>query len=249
MMQTVLMAFLAGLPLLVSAGELSDRAVALQLDDVCSGAGNVSHGDCALSALQVRGELQDLADAEEQGLAHESGNATGCSDKRSDCSGWAKRGECKKNPRYMLDKCKRSCGGCGGTTSGCLCIFDVDCTLSSRPDGHIELSDLGRNVRSTFCGGCAIGVITAASHPRAGLPHGLRDVATGCRGSCKMREARRMATRHRIKPSNVYFYDDKASNINPFHGSGMNARQVACGGKCGGTAGEVKKQHGVMTCR
>ena len=37
-----------------------------------------------------------------------------CEDNNSQCSIWALRGECSKNPRYMLYHCKASCGVCKG---------------------------------------------------------------------------------------------------------------------------------------
>ena len=42
------------------------------------------------------------------------GAGAACRDLQADCSGWAQRGECAKNPKYMLDSCKKSCGACGG---------------------------------------------------------------------------------------------------------------------------------------
>lgn len=42
-----------------------------------------------------------------------------CRDLQSDCAGWAQRGECSKNPKYMLSSCRKSCGVCGsGSGSG-----------------------------------------------------------------------------------------------------------------------------------
>jgi prolyl 4-hydroxylase len=35
-----------------------------------------------------------------------------CKDKDPDCSEFADRGECDKNPSWMLDNCKKSCGAC-----------------------------------------------------------------------------------------------------------------------------------------
>lgn len=35
-----------------------------------------------------------------------------CLDKNNFCSGWAKRGQCRSNPAYMLANCKRSCRVC-----------------------------------------------------------------------------------------------------------------------------------------
>ncbi len=36
-----------------------------------------------------------------------------CKDEFNHCPVFAKRGDCKNNPHYMLDKCKRSCNLCG----------------------------------------------------------------------------------------------------------------------------------------
>jgi len=36
-----------------------------------------------------------------------------CEDKNQQCSSWAERGECSKNPAYMLPNCAKSCGECG----------------------------------------------------------------------------------------------------------------------------------------
>ncbi|CAE8706159.1 unnamed protein product, partial [Polarella glacialis] len=53
----------------------------------------------------------------------------------------------------------------------------------------------------------------------------------------------------------VFFFDDKASNVEHFQGSGMNAYQVSCGsrdgdhGYCGGQTSEVTQGSGVKTCR
>ena len=38
----------------------------------------------------------------------------GCADKHWSCGSWAKRDECRRNPRYMLVNCKKSCGKCPG---------------------------------------------------------------------------------------------------------------------------------------
>merc|ERR1712121_546014 len=35
-----------------------------------------------------------------------------CVDKHSRCQEWADRGECKINPRYMLNMCKKACKVC-----------------------------------------------------------------------------------------------------------------------------------------
>jgi hypothetical protein len=35
-----------------------------------------------------------------------------CEDRHDSCVQWARSGECKKNPRYMLDSCRLSCNSC-----------------------------------------------------------------------------------------------------------------------------------------
>ena len=46
------------------------------------------------------------------------GAAAPCRDLQSDCAGWAQRGECSKNPKYMLSSCRKSCGACGSGGGG-----------------------------------------------------------------------------------------------------------------------------------
>jgi len=46
------------------------------------------------------------------------GATAACNDLQSDCAGWAQRGECSKNPRFMLSSCRKSCGACGGGGGG-----------------------------------------------------------------------------------------------------------------------------------
>ena len=40
-----------------------------------------------------------------------------CEDDAPDCPNWAKAGECEKNPAYMLQACRKSCGKCGRPAS------------------------------------------------------------------------------------------------------------------------------------
>ena len=35
-----------------------------------------------------------------------------CKDKNKHCKFWASTGECRKNPKYMLSNCSKSCGNC-----------------------------------------------------------------------------------------------------------------------------------------
>lgn len=47
-------------------------------------------------------------------------SSTTCTDEHPECSFWAKKGECDKNPRYMQTSCRKSCDTCldghGGIT-------------------------------------------------------------------------------------------------------------------------------------
>ena len=155
----------------------------------------------------------------------------------------------------------------------CLCIFDVDRTLTGRQGdtrscpgnrvvsgsyddayggGSLTLSQLGQNLWHTFCGSCHVRAITAHPHRRPNLP--ISESVVGCNEGCKAYHAGRMASELGIAKSEVYMFDDKASNINPFRGTGMNAHQVSCGsregghGLCGATLGEIQKAKGVTTC-
>jgi hypothetical protein len=38
-----------------------------------------------------------------------SNNTTTCVDTNQNCAAWASRGECQKNPGYMLKNCCKSC--------------------------------------------------------------------------------------------------------------------------------------------
>jgi len=40
-----------------------------------------------------------------------------CTDESRYCGEWAADGECQKNPGYMLVRCTRSCGACGGEST------------------------------------------------------------------------------------------------------------------------------------
>ncbi|CAH3030869.1 unnamed protein product, partial [Porites evermanni] len=56
---------------------------------------------------------------------------TGCYDSRlanGNCPAWASRGECQKNPRYMLVYCKKSCRVCGSGSGS----SPIRCTDSNR---------------------------------------------------------------------------------------------------------------------
>ena len=52
------------------------------------------------------------------GKSGNEGSAAPCRDLQADCPGWAKLGECSKNPKYMLSSCRKSCGACGSGGGG-----------------------------------------------------------------------------------------------------------------------------------
>jgi len=57
-----------------------------------------------------------------------------------------------------------------------------------------------------------------------------------------------------IAPSRIWFFDDRENNIEPFRGTGMNARMISCAtrdgeiGLCGATRDEIVDAPGVCTC-
>lgn len=64
-----------------------------------------------------------------------------------------------------------------------------------------------------------------------------------------------------IQPDNVYFFGDRTENIEPFHGKGINSREISCGsrdpslyggsgmvGYCGATPEEIQKVRGNIFC-
>lgn len=164
--------------------------------------------------------------------------------------------------------------GSGTQSRNCLCIFDIDRTITGRQSdtrrcpgnrvvggnddayggGPVTLSHLGQHVYNTWCSrDCHVRAISAHHRARPNIP--VPQNILSCNKGCKARKARRMARELGVRKSEVYMFDDKASNIWPFQGTGMNAHQVSCGsregniGLCGATTGELKRQRGVTTCR
>jgi len=150
------------------------------------------------------------------------------------------------------------------------------------------LSELGHNLNSTFCGACYHGVVTAgdasgdrskerdillqALDPNRTLSHAWSDpnnvvsplIAYSPDG-LKQHSVRKVVNwfrdTHRIiiEDINVYFFDDRANNIQAFAGTGFNAIQTSCPmrdqmigygavGLCGGTIAEVIRKPGVHIC-
>jgi len=46
------------------------------------------------------------------GQGREQASGSDCADQEGDCVGWARAGECDKNPRYLHQHCPKSCGQC-----------------------------------------------------------------------------------------------------------------------------------------
>lgn len=195
-------------------------------------------------------------------------------------------------------------------TLPCLCIFDVDRTLTAkqsvkgcagtqaRPDvtdsafggGKLQLSSLALKLGKSFCASCYLGVITAGSVGWDGAAErrALLEVLKGAskKGLGGATEAdwslasraeptplvisasdgakqgsvprilawyRERAGAH-ISDENVFFFDDKASNVQGFAHAPYNALQVSCDsrdgevGLCGGLPQELVQIEGVRLC-
>lgn len=209
----------------------------------------------------------------------------------------------------------------------CLCIFDVDRTLTGRQDhpsdaaaqcpgtrhisadhdwaycgGELVLSALAVNLNSTFCAGCFLGVVSTGKQlekppptlgqlnsallgkPESwdfGCPTGgltTSPFIMGCRDGQKQHTVPSIVNWYRahgvsISDEEVYFFDDRPDNVEPFRGTTYNAQQVSCGsrdpdpfddsllwcsncpnraqgtvGYCGGKPSEVVRRRGVHLC-
>ena len=52
-----------------------------------------------------------------------------CVDSHENCPFWASAGECKANPKYMLDNCAKSCDACGSKTTKTVTASNVDTSI------------------------------------------------------------------------------------------------------------------------
>lgn len=202
----------------------------------------------------------------------------------------------------------------------CLCLFDVDRTLTSKQKwagkcngtqvmdgvqdsayngGTLVLSDLALNLENTFCHRCYRGIVTAGGASGDGSPE-RQVLLEKLGGTAKTRTDwwQNIGFKHRVKAGssltvqvsdtfkqdeaasildwwhrdqkinldreNVYFFDDRADNVQAFQGTGMNAQQISCQsrgpsewhgmpdnqvGGCGGLAKEVAHpRKGVHVC-
>lgn len=158
----------------------------------------------------------------------------------------------KEHPYDSDEKHSSPATNASDAETKCLCIFDIDCTLSTSGGGGVKNSEMYEKVKDSFCAKCnggKYGVITAgdAGRIKAGGDV-MKSVHAGEGG--KQVEAAKMAKEAGVDEKNVYFFDDKALNVDGFKKTKMNAIQIACDGKkCGGTLKETRKETGVKHCR
>ena len=194
-------------------------------------------------------------------------------------------------------------------TLPCLCIFDVDRTLTAKqrsscagtqaqPDvtdsayggGPLQLSSLALKLGKSFCASCYLGVTTTGSvgwdgaAERSVLLDVLKKASEKGLGGATVADwslasraeptpliisasdgtkqdsvprilawyEERVHTR--ISDENVFFFDDKASNVQGFSAQGFNALQISCDsrdgevGLCGGLPQELVQMTGVRLC-
>lgn len=66
-------------------------------------------GTCDASKTLYKSEQEEEAEQEKE----EEDDESSCIDEHESCNAWAEKGECKKNPKYMLKSCRKSCLVCG----------------------------------------------------------------------------------------------------------------------------------------
>ena len=119
--------------------------------------------------------------------------------------------------------------GSGTQSRNCLCIFDIDRTITGRQSdthrcpgnrvvggnddayggGPVTLSQLGQHVYDTWCSrDCHVRAISAHHRARPNIP--VPQNILSCNKGCKARKARRMARELGVRKSQVYMFDDKA---------------------------------------
>ncbi|XP_019634432.1 PREDICTED: uncharacterized protein LOC109477553 isoform X1 [Branchiostoma belcheri] len=75
---------------------------------------------CELCTTGTGTSEEDGEEEEEEEAEEEEEEGSNCEDNNRNCASWARRGECRSNPTWMRQNCRRSCNVCGGTTgSGC----------------------------------------------------------------------------------------------------------------------------------
>eukprot|EP00965_Chrysotila_dentata_P173564 5729942-Pleurochrysis_carterae.AAC.1 len=86
-------------------------------------------------------------------LLHVRRAAAVCADTNSDCPSWARQGECEKNPGYMLDACRASCGQCEKRGSSSSRAALADFMKDGQYTMHAGVTQGGVNLRITRCVG------------------------------------------------------------------------------------------------
>lgn len=153
--------------------------------------------------------------------------------------------------------------------------------------GTLTLSELGQNLHSTFCGGCYHGIVSAGAASGQGSKErdvllqkldpsrtlsGTWSTPSNVASSMvvyspdgfKQNSVRQVVKWFReahqitIENRNVYFFDDRADNVQRFAGTGFNAIQTSCArrdpmmsgavGLCGSALAEVVRKSGVHIC-
>lgn len=192
------------------------------------------------------------------------------------------------------------------STVPCLCIFDVDRTLTGKqglpddtcpgserhPDvtdyayggGVLTLSQVSARFQATFCAQCYLGIVSHGSASGLEMKAKLLSHFQGsgqllgqydwsydcnvrsplvleCAEGQKQGAVRRILGWYEsngvpITDDEVYFFDDRRHNVEPFIGTGFNARQVSCRsrvgwesvGLCGAETAEIVPEKGVSIC-
>ncbi|XP_046543783.1 LOW QUALITY PROTEIN: uncharacterized protein LOC124253973 [Haliotis rubra] len=107
-----------------------------------------------------------------------------CRDRNNQCAGWARLGECRNNPAYMLVYCKRSCNRCGRGGGGPTSCRDLSryCNYWSRI-GHCNSYSyrtyMATNCRAS-CNLCSSRTNTATSSSRTSSNVTCRDTNGSC---------------------------------------------------------------------
>lgn len=87
------------LALLLLGSSIAPVALSAEVEEAACDADGAEDGTCSSSSASSSASS-----------AAASGND--CSDADDRCKGWASAGECEKNPGYMEEHCKKSCGTC-----------------------------------------------------------------------------------------------------------------------------------------
>jgi len=78
-----------------------------------------NEGDCDSDAQCNKGLVCREQGSVDRCVKPSTGGGGSCSDSNTNCSAWARNGECTRNPGYMLTNCCASCNAGGGTGGSC----------------------------------------------------------------------------------------------------------------------------------